>query len=471
MPISLTGLASGLDTETVIAQLMALEQTKVTAVQRREISVNQHRTDLNTIKGKLDALKTAANDLMSVTTWKAVQATTSSDPTKVDVAVLGGAGIGGTSIQIDRLAASARHGFAFTPNAAAGKVSFYYGTDPLAAGASKVDIDVPANATAAELATAINANEGSPVYAAVVKDGVTERLVLSARKTGENSNFTVDTSQLAGGQLTEDAVYARTGPNLNASYKLDGEAVARTSESNVIESAIPGVRLTLKGISTSPVTVNTTPAAIDTEAITKKITALVDAYNAVVTSTRSELTEKRIPTATTSSDLQKGQLFGDSGLSSMLTNLKRTMTDTLSGLGLTGLADIGITVPKTTGGTTSEDAKAGKLTLDTEKLKTALNADYTKVRELFAGKGTTKGMSAAISDYVETQTGKITGRMESDDTRLKGFTKQIDKLNERMEAQEKRLKAQFAAMETALNYSQTQQAWLTSQIATLPTLG
>ena len=34
-------------------------------------------------------------------------------------------------------------------------------------------------------------------------------------------------------------------------------------------------------------------------------------------------------------------------------------------------------------------------------------------------------------------------------------------------AEEKRLKAQFAAMETALNYAQTQQAWLTSQIATL----
>jgi flagellar hook-associated protein 2 len=34
-----------------------------------------------------------------------------------------------------------------------------------------------------------------------------------------------------------------------------------------------------------------------------------------------------------------------------------------------------------------------------------------------------------------------------------------------------RLKAQFTAMETALNQSQTQQAWLTSQISSLPTLG
>ena len=66
--------------------------------------------------------------------------------------------------------------------------------------------------------------------------------------------------------------------------------------------------------------------------------------------------------------------------------------------------------------------------------------------------------------------GAITGRMKSDDARLKGFTEQITKLNTRMETEQKRLKAQFAAMESALNNSQTQQAWLTSQISTLSTL-
>ena len=78
------------------------------------------------------------------------------------------------------------------------------------------------------------------------------------------------------------------------------------------------MRLTLKGVTSSPVSVNTTQATVDTTEIAKKITALVDAYNAVVTSARSELTEKRVPTATTSSDLQKGQLFGDSGVTAML---------------------------------------------------------------------------------------------------------------------------------------------------------
>jgi flagellar hook-associated protein 2 len=473
MAITLTGLASGLDTESVVAQLMALEQNKITAVQRRQTAVTQHKADLSNIKAKLDAVKSAAADLASSATWKASQTSSTSDATKVDATLIGGAGIGGHTLQVNKLASSAQHGYAFTPNAAAGKITLFYGTDPNAAGNSKLTIDVGANATATDIATAINANEGSPVYAAVVKDGADERLVFSARKTGASSDFTVDTSQLAGGQLTEVPTYARTGTALNAEYVLDGEVTPRTSETNIIENAVPGVRLTLKGITTSPVSVNTTQATIDSEAITKKITALVDAYNAVVTMTRSELAEKKVPTATTNSDLQKGQLFGDSGMSSMLSQLKRTMTSTLSGLGLTGLADIGITVPKATGAAATEDAKAGKLVVDSEKLKTTLAADYTKIRDLFAGKGTDKGLSAVISDYVGTQTGTngmITSRVNTDDLKLKDFTKTIEKMNARMATEEKRLKAQFAAMETALNNSQAQQAWLTSQIATLPVL-
>ena len=61
MAITLTGMASGLDTESIISQLMPIEQTKVTAVQRRQVSVTQHKTDLQTIKTKLDAFKTAAD--------------------------------------------------------------------------------------------------------------------------------------------------------------------------------------------------------------------------------------------------------------------------------------------------------------------------------------------------------------------------------------------------------------------------
>ena len=368
--ISLTGMASGLDTDSIISQLMALEQNKVTAVQMRQVKVQAHKDDLSSIKTKLDAFKSAAAALSDAATWKATQTTARPTRPSSTSTLLSGAGIGGHTVQIDKLASSAQHGFTYTAERDGRLFDLYYGADPLATGASKVTISVAANATASDVATAINANENAPVYAAVIKDASNnERIVLSARKTGQSSDFTVDpTAMGAGSSMVEDGTYSRTGTTLNASYKLDGEAVARTSESNIVENAIPGVRLTLKGITASPMSVTTTAAAIDTDGVTKKVQALVDAYNAVVTATRTELTEKSDPKATTTSGLQTGTLFGDSGLTSMLGQIKSQMTQVVTGLGLTSLADLGITVPKSTGGATTQDAKDGKLTFDTTVL-------------------------------------------------------------------------------------------------------
>jgi flagellar hook-associated protein 2 len=474
--ISLTGMASGLDTDSIISQLMALEKNKVIAVQMRQVKVQAHKDDLSSIKSKLDAFKSAATALSDTATWKASQTSASSDTTKLDVALLSGAGIGGHTIKIDKLASSAQHGFTYTKSATAGSFDLAYAPTVANPTPTPVKISVAANATAADIATAINANENAPAYAAVIKDANNnERIVLSARKTGEDSNFTLDPANMgAGSSLVEDGTYSRTGSTLNASYWLDDEVTARPSQSNIVENAVPGVRLTLKGITSSPVSTTTTAAAIDTAGVTKKVQALVDAYNGVVSATRTQLTEKNDPKATTTSGLSAGTLFGDSGLTSMLGSLKSQMTQVVAGLGLTGLADLGITVPKTSGAAPSQDAKDGKLAFDTTKLTDALNADWTKVRDLFAGKGTTKGVSALLSDYVASQTGTngvITGRMGSDDTVLKDFTAQITRLNDRMTSTQARLKAQFTAMETALNQSQTQQAWLTSQISSLPSLG
>lgn len=474
MAINLSGMASGLDTESIIQQLMSIEQNKVTAVKMRQVSVTQHKTDLSNIKTKLDTLSSAAAALASPSLYKATQTTASSDPTKLDVQVLGGAGIGGHSIQINRLASSAQHGFDYTPDAAnAGKLTFYYGADPNAADISKVTIDVPANATATDIATAVNANEAAPVYAAVVKDGTTEKLVFSSRKTGDKADFTVDTSAMAAGSsLSTDPAYERT-TNLNAEIYVDGSATALHPESNIVDTIIPGVRVTLKGITTSPATVATTQPAVDPKAIADKVTALVNAYNDVVTATRAQLTERRDPKATTTFGLQAGALFGDTQLNAMLTTLKTQMRQSLGGLGLSGLADLGVDVPKASS-TVTQEAKDGKLVIDTTKLTDAINADYTKVRDLFAGKSGVKGLSGLLSDYVTSQTGSdgtLTGRMKSDDTTLKGFDDQITRLNDRMKAEQDRLKKQFAAMESALANSQTQQAWLTSQIKSLGNAG
>src|SRR3954470_17912544 len=158
MPITLNGMASRLDTDSIIQQLMQVDQLKITAVQNQQSGVTAHQTSLKSIQSKLDAFKSAAAALSDAGTWKASQSVASSDSSKVDVALTSGAGIGGHTIQVDKLASSAQHGFSYQAPTVAGKLTLSYA----AAGSTPVSIDVAANATAADVATAVNANESSP---------------------------------------------------------------------------------------------------------------------------------------------------------------------------------------------------------------------------------------------------------------------------------------------------------------------
>ena len=102
--------------------------------------------------------------------------------------------------------------------------------------------------------------------------------------------------------------------------------------------------------------------------------------------------------------------------------------------------------------------------LDETKLTAALDADWTTVNSFF---GT---FATDVETFVKTQTGGsgvIDDRLKSGDRNIVRLKDQLDKTNERLDAKEKRMKAQFAAMELALQKSQTQQAWLSGQLASL----
>src|SRR3954451_18817788 len=217
--LSLSGLASGVDTDSIVQQLMDVERQGLTRGQNSQTSVTAHQTVLKAVSAKLNALSPGAQALTDQTTWKTSQTTSSSDASKVGAVMIDGAGIGGHTVAVDRLASSAQHGFAYVPSGSAG-------TFTISAGASSATISVGANATAKDIAIAINASTSAPVYAAVVKDDDgTERVVMSSRKTGSGNDFRVDTTGLgSGGSLSEDADYQRTGPTLNALYRVDGGA-------------------------------------------------------------------------------------------------------------------------------------------------------------------------------------------------------------------------------------------------------
>ena len=454
--LGLSGLASGVDTNAIVEQLMAIDRQGTTRITYRQSNVTGMQNSLKAIASKLSALKDAANALSGDATWKQTQTASSSDPARVGVALTGGAGIGGHTIQVSRLASAMQRGFSFA-GGQAGRITIAYSSGT----PQTLNIDVTATSTLQDVANSINADTAGPVAAAIVKNAAgEERLVLSARKTGSASDFTVT----ANGLLAEDAAYTTQDTSkLDALYSLDG-APAVTSQTNSLENAIPGVRVTLKGVTSAAATVTVSEPDVDRDGVKAKVKTFVDTYNSLIDMVNGALTEKKVTSPTSASQAQLGALYGDTGMESMLSSLRRQMGDIVAGAGINDLGDLGISVPAATGSTVSEDGKAGKLVIDDDKLTTALQADWTVVKGFF---GT---FSKSVSDYVATQTGGsgvIDKRLDSADRNMKLLQSQLDQMNERLDAKQQRLKAQFAAMESAMAASQTQQAWLTGQLNAL----
>jgi flagellar hook-associated protein 2 len=451
--LSLSGLASGLDTASVISQLMAIERQGQTRVQYRQKNVQAQATGLKDVKTKLEALKSAAAGLRDAATWKEGQSVESSDSARVAVTRTGGAPIGGYSVRVTQLASSAQKTYAWTTQTEPTTLSLD-DDDPATAA---VDVTIGAEAKITDVAAAINGRSGSPVYAAVVGG---DKLVLSSRATGEAVEFSATGTGLGA------ATNAIAGKD--AKYYLDDDPQVKSSPTNVVAEAIPGVTLSLKGTTASAVSVTVGAPALDQEAVKSKVRAFVEAYNAVVTLARNEMSETKVLSPTSNFDAAKGALFGDSGLSSMLSKLRTQMGEDYTGLGnastLDDLTDIGISSGKV--GSTAAQAKSGLLRIDETKLADAIANDSQAVRRLFGG-GTEAALAQDVEKLVDDLSETIDARVDTINKRDRRITDDLARAETRLQAREKRLKAQFTAMETALNGAQTQQSWLTGQLAAL----
>src|SRR4051794_5998456 len=97
-PVALSGLASGLDTSSMIQQLMAIEKQPMTRIQSNinvETARQQALRDVNT---RLQNLQTAAKALSDVGTWADTQSVDSSDSAHVAATRTGGAAAGGYEV-------------------------------------------------------------------------------------------------------------------------------------------------------------------------------------------------------------------------------------------------------------------------------------------------------------------------------------------------------------------------------------
>jgi flagellar hook-associated protein 2 len=446
--LQLGGLVSGMDTDTIITQLLSLER----APERRwgfdKVAAQTRQSALRDVETRLKSLKTAADDLGSTLSWSPMQTVESADSTRVGARMTGGAAPGGYSVKVTQMATSAQQTFVWTPQPTASAITI-----------SGVSVNIDPDADIDSAASAINSNSQLGVYAINVGNG---KLVLSSRTTGTSSDFTVTAAGLGA------PVSTRAGQN--AILDING-VTQPEQQSNVVKDLIPGVELTLKGLGDGTV-VNVSNPGVDRDALKAKMKAFVNAYNDVVDFVTSKTGEKRVSNPANNADAAKGVLFGDTGLNGILSSLRIAVGSPVQGMTGAGslLSSIGISTGATTGANaTNADSLKGRLTFDEAAFDAAVDKDPQSVQKLLGGVAGTDGFSQGFKkllDPLVTTNGILDQRIDSAGKEIERIGDKTTRLEDRLTAREALLRKQFTAMETAMQRGQQQMADLASRLGT-----
>ena len=444
--ITFSGLSTGINTASLIDELVKIERQPITLLERRQTTLQKSVTLLQDVSGKLSALKSAATKL-SMTANFFVKKAASANEALLGVTAGSNADVGNHLITVNTLARASTVASASFANITTTRVGT--GTLRITVGATTTDITLDSsNNTLQGLRDAIN-NSGAKVTASTILEnaGVTPsyRLVVAGKDTGTINAVSLDTSGLTLGGGDVALGFTTTQAAQDASLLVDGIAITRAT--NTISDVITGVTLDVKGTSASPiqVTVNN-----NTEAIKTQLSDFVKAYNDVQSFIATQ-------TKYDSNSQTAGPLIGDSAVRTLQRSLQSVLTTPVTGTPSI-LAEIGVA--------TQRD---GTLTVDDAKLTSALQTNLAGVSNLFLA--TTNGVAKATVDFVTSATrfgdGLLSGRVSSIQDTIRGISKQIARKTDDLERFRDTLVRRFASLETLVSQIQGQGQFLTQQIAQL----
>lgn len=177
--ITFSGLASGLDTNSLIAGLVNAERAPITRLQAKQSLIDSKSRKLTTLKTRLDDLRTAALALDSRSEAMPTKAK-SADESVLVATGSGGASLGRFDVRVERLASAPKvYSNGFSARDATGL--FGTGTLSLAVGSSTANLTIDGTDTLDSVVSKVN-NAGLGLTAGVLFDGTQYRLRSRARR-------------------------------------------------------------------------------------------------------------------------------------------------------------------------------------------------------------------------------------------------------------------------------------------------
>lgn len=380
--ISFGGLASGLDTQKIVTQLVDARTAQlVTPIKRQIDTAVSKRSALSDISVGFKNLKNVAYVLKDASNaaWSNKAATSSDTNTVVTSGVNSVTAVNGTYAvtSITSLATAGRVLFAGVANKDTTTFGSGSPTITYKGAATTITID-STNNTLEGIKGAINsANAG--VTASIISDGSATpyRLVLNAADTGSDTSI----AQTLSTDLTGLAVDTNTA-GAAAAFMIN--SVSMTSNTNTVSTAIPGVTFTLANTNTTTTTTLTVKS--DSAATVTNVKTFIDNYTAL----RSKLRSIILP----DSNGALGPLARESQLQTAKSSMEEIMArkmNSLTGYQYSSLAQVGITLDSN-----------GEMQVDSAKLTAALDQYPTDVRLLFQGSSSEEGIAKRMYTLMDT---------------------------------------------------------------------
>ena len=498
--INFSGLASGLDTNAIVSQLVALERIPIQLIESQKDQQQAKLNKINQLADLVKGLQTKAEGLSNLEEFYAFSVGGSFEGS---LTVSAGAGAVAGTHTVEVLSTSGTDRWSFdgvadsTTNLAGGAGE----TVDFTVNGTSYSILVDAGASSLEaIASQINNEAGDDVTATVVNTGTeaspSYKLLLSSDHQGGDGRITGISSSVAG--LTIDGTPADVDGNpvsanhvsvgTNAVAIIDGLEITRTT--NDFSDVLGGVSLSVLAETTGEVTFTVEP---DKDAIKTKIEEFIEAYNEVIDFINTQNTYT--PPEEDGEAGTSGVLFGDG----LLQSVKQSFSSALFNIdAATVAADTeGYSTLSLIGIKTSSD---GTLELNSTTFDEKFDANLEALADLFVDtdgfvrdpaavantaawyQDTTadSGLMATLVRNIDQLFGSIEDndpdvdlkgifdlRRDAINSRIKGLNEQIQQKEDRLDDYEQDLIMRFARLEELMGALNAQGASLGAALTQL----
>ncbi|CDF58029.1 flagellar filament capping protein FliD [Thermobrachium celere] len=509
--LRITGLATGLDVDNMVKQLMQAEKTKVNKVKQdrqiiqwRQDLYREIINDLNTFKRTYFDILSPEKYILSSNSLSPYSVNMSSATSAVKIAATSNARVGQYEIKDITLAQTAKAQSKDIDNINStvnsnGSFTIEYNNG------STITINYNENTTYKDIINTINAESKGQLKAYYSE--ITKKITIETVKTGYDANIKITGESNI---LGINNGYENNGVDASFYIKVPGaqDYTSVTKSNNTF--TIDGLTFTLNESVTDTIKFS---IGVDSKPVTDKIKEFVEKYNELIDKINKKLSEKRAYSYKPLTDDQKkemkedeikkwedkakeGLLKGDSILQNLVYNLRQAFFEPVKDVGIT-LQEIGLS-------TSSDYTQKGKIFIDESKLKNALenrpqdvlnlltksssisydpNKTYTARSDRNSELGIFQRIKDILEDNIRTtrnSSGKKGLLLEK--AGLKGDYSEfnnllykelqqkdrlIDELNKKLFDKENKYYQQFAKLEKAMQKYNDQATWLSSQLGAM----